>query len=129
MAEAKRPHPDKYYSPYDEMVPRWGHCIFYNYHILPDPDEVTEWIRRNAVTPVHLHYTWEEEGERRPSTSSKAYVFQPNGDREDNDRFERMVRTIFRWLEDEQAFTVMFSFEWDDKKALEFKTAFPRLYC
>lgn len=122
-----RPPTDMRWKPYDKSVVRSGSWFFANFHILPDPNDVLEWIRQNATTPVHFFYNWERKGTRKLKRK-EGFIFNPGGDNEANSAFERVVHRVFKWLERGQAFTAMFTFLHEEATANRFKTHFPWHY-
>lgn len=123
-----RPPSDKYWKPKPKkVITHHGFWFFTNYIVLPNTSELTLWIRENAIS-CEFRYSWEVKGQKRRRESEKSYLYQRSGDPVENKRFERMLSTVFDWLDEGEAFTVSFHFELDGLLGDAFKRRFPWRY-
>ncbi|WP_448538381.1 hypothetical protein [Sphingobium yanoikuyae] len=123
-----RPPSDKYWKPRAKQVTTGhGFRFFASYMVLPDISELMEWIRENAIS-IEFRYSWEVEGRKARRESAKSYCYRRVGDERANNRFERMLSTVFNWLDNGEAFTISFDFELDNLAGDAFKLRFPWRY-
>ncbi|WP_152639855.1 hypothetical protein [Sphingobium bisphenolivorans] len=121
------PPNNRWWIPPTKRDNRTGLWYFTNNMVIPDPNEVAEWIKQNAVQSIHIYYSWEEKGVMKSRQSHKKWTYRPNDDCDENRRFRNRIREFFGWLETERVFLVGFDFD-DENDGGKFKLRFPWRY-